>query len=70
MTKIKDLKNKWMKDGSFKKEYDALSYEFELAKSFIDARTNAHMTQKEVAEKMGTTQTVIARLESGKSYLV
>jgi transcriptional regulator with XRE-family HTH domain len=33
----------------------------------IKARAGADMTQEQVAEAMGTTQTVIARLESGRA---
>ncbi len=45
-------------------------YEEERAKSEIAvairaARQHAHMTQAKLAEKVGTTQSVIARLESG-----
>jgi transcriptional regulator with XRE-family HTH domain len=46
--------------------YDALEGEFALASALIKARAEADMTQEQVAEAMGTTQAVIARLESGR----
>ncbi len=46
--------------------YDALEGEFALASALIKARADADMTQEQVAEAMGTTQAVIARLESGR----
>jgi ribosome-binding protein aMBF1 (putative translation factor) len=57
---------KWRKDPEFVAEYDALEEEFALAGALIKARGNADMTQEQVAEKMGTTQAVVARLESGR----
>ena len=61
-----ELKNKMMKDPDFRKEYEALEEEFALVGTLIRARAAAKMTQKEVAEKMGTDQAVVARLEGGK----
>lgn len=37
-----------------------------MADALIRARGQADMTQEQVAEKMGTTQAVVARLESGR----
>jgi ribosome-binding protein aMBF1 (putative translation factor) len=58
---------KWRKDPEFVAAYEALEEEFALASALIQARAVADMTQAEVAEAMGTTQAVVARLESGKS---
>ncbi|TGN17491.1 helix-turn-helix domain-containing protein [Leptospira idonii] len=66
--KIKDfdsLLNKELKNKNFKKEYDALSNEFTLAKEIIKLRKKRNLTQKDLAEKIGTSQPAIARLESG-----
>ena len=46
--------------------YDALADEFTIARELIAARARAGLSQAEVAQRMGTTQSVIARLESGK----
>ena len=56
-----------LKDPAFKAAYDALEDEFALAAALIHARSEADMTQEQVAEAIGTTQTVVARLESGKT---
>ena len=56
----------WKKDPEYLAAYDALEGEFALASALIKARGDAQMTQEQVAQAMGTTQAVIARLESGK----
>lgn len=61
-----DLFEEWMQDPEYRKEYDARAEEFALARAFIAARASANLTQQQVAERMGTTQAVIARLESGR----
>lgn len=65
--KFEDIKNQWMKDPDFKKAYNDLELEYEIALQLIQARINAGLTQGEVAIRMGTTQSVIARLESGRT---
>jgi len=61
------LKNEWMKDPEFRAEFDALAPEFSLSRSLTEARANAGLTQAEVADRMGTTQSVVARIESGRN---
>lgn len=61
-----DSFKKWKKDPRFVAAYNALEEEFALASAMIKARADADMTQRQVAKAMGTTQAVIARLESGK----
>ncbi len=63
---FRELKKRWMKDPAFRKEYDALEPEFAVARQLIEARARAGLTQQELADRMGTTQPVIARLESGR----
>ena len=41
--------------------------EFELSRSLIEARARAKLTQAELARRMNTTQSVVARLESGRT---
>lgn len=57
----------WKKDPRYVAVYEALKEEFALASAMIKARGEADMTQEQVAEAMGTTQAVVARLESGKA---
>jgi ribosome-binding protein aMBF1 (putative translation factor) len=56
----------WRKDPEFMKEYDALEDEFARAQLVIGARAHADLSQAELAERMGTSQSAIARLESGR----
>ncbi len=65
MTKLNDLKSKWMKDPDFKAEYNALAAEFSIADALIQARVNADMTQEDVANKMQSSQSYVAKLEGG-----
>ncbi|MEQ1694948.1 MAG: helix-turn-helix transcriptional regulator [Hyphomicrobiaceae bacterium] len=67
MTKIKDLHKKWLRDDDYRREYDALEEEFALASELISARSRAGLTQEELAEKMDTSQSAIARMESGRT---
>ena len=65
MSKLSELKTKWLKNNDVKKAYEEHSLEFAIAQNLITERLKAHLTQKELAKKMGTTQSVIARIESG-----
>ena len=70
MTKIKTINSKkflkkQLKNEKFKKEYDDLQEEFEIAREVIKLRKKLNLTQKELAVLAGTSQPAIARLESG-----
>ncbi len=56
-----------MKDSKYLLEYEALESGFSLVSARIEARTRAGLTQEQVAQRMKTTQAVIARLEGGGS---
>lgn len=66
MKTLTDLKKKALADPKIRAEYEALADEFDMARELIEARLRARMTQADVAQRMGTTQSVVARLESGK----
>jgi transcriptional regulator with XRE-family HTH domain len=66
MSRLGDLHEEWSKEPAYRDEYERLGPEFELARALIEARTMAGLTQAELALRMGTTQSVIARLESGR----
>jgi len=56
-----------MKNPAFKKEYDALEGEFSLINELLSARSKAKLTQAQVAKRMGTSQSAVARIESGRT---
>lgn len=66
MTKLIDLEKEWQKRPGFQKAYDALEEEFAYIELFIKARVAAGLTQSQLARRMKTTQSVIARLEGGR----
>ena len=67
MTRVSELHKKWMKTPKYRKAYRALDEEFAWAGAVIEARSRAGLTQEELARRMGTTQPVVARLESGRT---
>ncbi len=67
MKTLKALKQNLLADPAVRAEYDALAEEFEMARELVSARARAGLTQGEVAQRMGTTQSVVARLEGGKA---
>jgi transcriptional regulator with XRE-family HTH domain len=66
MTKVKGLHRKWMKEPGYKSAYEALDDEFQLAKTLIEARKQAGLSQDQLARRMKTSQSYVARIESGQ----
>lgn len=64
--KLSVLKNELMTDQVFKKEYESLEQEFNFAAKMIEVRLQERLSQEQVASRMGTTQSVVARIESGR----
>lgn len=62
---FEDFKRESLKDPEIKREYDKLGPEFELINKIIEARIHKKLTQKDIADRMGTKQSALARLESG-----
>ena len=62
----KQLKAELLKRPGFKKAYDELEFEFQLIDAIIAQRIKDGVTQKELARKIGTKQSAIARFESGR----
>ncbi|MGZ5934779.1 MAG: helix-turn-helix domain-containing protein [Rhizomicrobium sp.] len=60
-------KRRMLKNPEFKKEYDALEEEFALINELLGARARAKLTQAQVARRMGTSQSAVARMESGRT---
>ena len=66
MMKLKELKKRLMEDPEFREEYARVDEEYALVEALVRARTVAKLTQADVAQRLGTTQSAIARLEGGK----
>ena len=66
MVPVEESFAEWRKDPNYVEAYDALEDEFSLAAALIEARARAGLTQQQLADRMHTTQAVIARLESGR----
>lgn len=66
MIPVEESFAEWRKDPNYVEAYNALADEFALAAAMIEARGRAGLTQQQLAERMHTTQAVIARLESGR----
>lgn len=65
MTKFDTVHKRWMKDPTYRKEYDAMEEEFALMAEVAKARARSGLSQAELAKRMKTTQSAVARLESG-----
>jgi transcriptional regulator with XRE-family HTH domain len=61
------MKARLLADPEVLAEYEALAAEFEISLELIQARLRAGLSQEELAARMGTSQSAIARLESGRS---
>jgi len=62
----KELKSRALARDDVRAEFDKLEEEFAFLDEFLKARAAAGMSQAEIAERMGTTQSAVARLESGR----
>jgi len=65
MTRVAELKKRLMQNPEFRAEYEKADVEFALIEALVRARTSAKLSQAELAAKIGTTQSAIARLEGG-----
>ena len=66
MKSLKTIKAEMLADAATRAEFDVQAPEFETARDLVAARAKAGLSQAQVAERMGTTQSTVARLESGK----
>ena len=66
MTRLADLREQLLRDPEVRAEYDRLGPVYEVVGALIDARHDAGLTQAQLAERMGTKQSVIARLENAR----
>ena len=61
-----DIKKELLKDPATYKEYKSLEPEYKIISQMIKIRIEQGLTQKELADKIGTRQSNISRLESGE----
>ena len=55
-----------LKNPEFKKYYDEYGKQLEIAYQILQLRKKKKMSQKELAKKIGTKQSNIARMETGQ----
>ena len=60
-----EMVGEWMQDPAFVQEYEGLEQKFALFDELLRARKEAGLTQAEVARRMATQPSVVARLEAG-----
>ncbi|WP_420133605.1 helix-turn-helix domain-containing protein [Rhodopseudomonas sp.] len=68
MTKIKDLHKAWSRDRKYRAAYQSLEDEFMVIAAIANARRRASLSQAELARRMDTTPSTLARLESGRGH--
>jgi len=61
--------SKRLKDAQFKKQYDTYGKQLEIAYQVLQLRKSQRMSQADLARKLGTTQSNVARLEAGEQNL-
>ena len=66
MAKLRELKKRFMEDPEFREAYAQADEEYALVEALVRARAAAKLTQADVARRLGTTQSAIARLEGGR----
>lgn len=64
---FEDVLKEALKDPEWKKGYDALEVEFSIIEQVLKKRLEKGISQKQLAEKIGTKQSAIARLEGGNT---
>jgi ribosome-binding protein aMBF1 (putative translation factor) len=66
MRALKTLKREMLADAATRTAYNAMAEEFAIARELIAARARAGLSQSEVAQRMGTTQSVVVRMDGGR----
>ena len=60
----RELHEKWMKNPRFRRAWEDLEPEYQVARAMIAARIKKKMSQAELARKAKTGQAAISRLEN------
>jgi ribosome-binding protein aMBF1 (putative translation factor) len=64
---FEEFKARLLADPEVQREYEALAPEFEISAELLRARLRAGLSQAELAARMNTSQSAVARLESGQT---
>lgn len=64
---LKSFKDRALSNPAVRREYEKLADEFAFIDEILKARAEAGLSQSEIARRIGTTQSAIARLESPAS---
>lgn len=64
-TAFSDLKRAALRDTALRREYEAVRPKYDVIRAILNARLQNGLTQAELARRVGTTQSAIARFESG-----
>ncbi|MGI6790865.1 helix-turn-helix domain-containing protein [Aminivibrio sp.] len=65
MRDFEEFLKEQMENPEFREEYEALAPRYAIIRQLIQERIKGNLSQKELAEKIGVTQSNISRLESG-----
>lgn len=65
--KFEDFLAEQLKDPKVKKEYDALEPKYALIECIILARKEKNLTQKQLSELTGITQSDLSKIENGNA---
>ncbi|MBI3335905.1 MAG: helix-turn-helix transcriptional regulator [Candidatus Portnoybacteria bacterium] len=66
MKNYRDFKKELLRDKEIKRVYQELEPEFAIVRMLVNHRIERGLTQKDLALRIGTKQSAIARLESGR----
>jgi predicted transcriptional regulator len=60
-----EFKKELLKNPEVAQEYEALKPQFDMIRQYIELRNKRNISQAELAERIGTKQAAISRLEHG-----
>ena len=61
---LNDYLKEQLKDPAFKKEWEKNEAAYQITRELISARIAGKVSQRQIAERAGTTQAVISRIEN------
>ena len=64
---FEEIKARLLANPKVRAEYEVLAPEFEISAELVKARRRAGLSQAQLATRMRTSQSTIARLESGQT---